>query len=289
MWKLILLFSLLFFFANRQHFDDILFSMVRWWSNPVVFNSTNDITTTNTTNDISENDVFDAGLLPVYEACERWIHKARRYVNMVPANFRSTLQVFQGQEFGGETTQHYVFNFNRNVERLLTELNSLVTFLWRHTDFNHCCVSYLKDSSVNVKGKNYIPKLLKLLFLENIQGYKKHPIILQYCQAKCFRMNKKSNVDNNNNELVMIRCGTIASTFGNVVAILRAGICSYIVTKDMNDAAAKELVESARSSRTLNIISPMISVLRAMENRKPNSREPKLGSDFLITIDSFIY
>jgi hypothetical protein len=241
--------------SSAEKFDSLMKSMVGWWSMPV-----------------AEEEL---GLQQVLNAAEDWIyHAARRHVEMVPGNLRAALQVFDGQEVG-EVAQNYVYNFRHDESRVLDEVKELLSFVWRHP--GNLLLSF--KHSVNASNTLLVPSILQVLLQEKVQGFNSHPLVVEYCLARCFR--KKAD------ELYMPSCGDSSSAVAAVLSILRAGACSYIVLKGMSDKQAKEFVQNARSSRVLNIISPMIRRFRMMERRKPKLRMLTVSPEGGIAVDGF--
>jgi hypothetical protein len=124
-----------------------------------------------------------------------------------------------------------------------------------------------------------VPLVLQRLLLEEVPAFDSHPLVVEYCLARCFK--KKAN------QIEMPQCGDIASIVANVLSILRAGICSYMVSSRMSDQQARDLVNATRSSRVLNIISPMIHRLREMQRRKPKRRKLTVSPEGDIAVDGF--
>jgi hypothetical protein len=193
---------------------------------------------------------------------------------MVPGNFRAALQVLPGQEVG-EVTQNVLYSFRHLEALVLPEVICLLKFVWRHP--SNLLASF--KQSVNACDPMLVPAILRVLFLENVQSFNSHPLVMEYCLARCFRMKA--------NQIVMAQCGDNASTVAAVLSILRAGACSYIVLSNMSDQQAKDFVNDVRQSRVLNVISPMIRRLREMQRRKPKRRKTTVSPDCDIAVDGF--
>jgi hypothetical protein len=197
-------------------------------------------------------------------------------VEMVPEHFRAALQVFAGQE-AGKGTQNVLYSFRHLEALVLPEVICLLLFVWRHP--SNLLASFKK--SVNACDPMVVPAILRVLLLESVQSFNSHPLVMEYCLARCFRMKA--------NQIVMAQCGDNASTVAAVLSILQAGACSYIVLSDMSNQQAKDFVNDVRQSRVVNIIVPMIRRLREMQRRAedgaaniceaPQESRAKLPSD----------
>jgi hypothetical protein len=237
------------------NFDSRVRDMVGWWK--------------------MEAGIDELGLLQLVKAATTWIHSsARRLVEMVPGNIRAALQVFAGQEVG-EVNQNFLYSFRHSEALVLPEVICLLMFVWRHP--SNLLASF--KQSVNACDPMVVPAILRELLLENVQSYNSHPLVMEYCLARCFRMKA--------NQIVMAQCGDNASTVAAVLSILRAGACSYIVLADMSDQQAKDFVNDVRQSRVINVISPMIRRLREMQRRKPKRRKTTVSPEGDIAVDGF--
>jgi superfamily II DNA helicase RecQ len=220
--------------------------------------------------------VEELGLLQLLEAATTWIHSSvRRLVEMVPGNLRAALQVFDGQEVG-QVAQNFLYNFRHLEALVLPEVITFLSFVWRHP--SNLLASFKR--SVNASDIKLVPAILQKLLLENVHGFNSHPLVMEYCLARCFRMKA-------NNQVVMAQCGDNASIVAAVLSILRAGACSHIVLSDMSDQQSKDFVQEVRQSRVLNIISPMIRRFREMQRRKPPRRMTTVSPEGDIAVDGF--
>jgi hypothetical protein len=244
-----------FYVSCGLNFDSRVSDMVGWWK--------------------MEAGVEELGLHQVLVAAKTWLNaSARRLVEMVPGNLRAGLQVFDGQEVG-EVSQNYLYSFRHHEKTLLPEIVHLLSFAWRYP--TSLLASFKK--SANARDPKLVPALLGELVLENVEGFTSHPLVVQYCLARCFRMQS--------NKIVMASCGDNASTVAAVLSILRAGICSDIVMLNMSDQQAKDFVQKARQSRVFNIICPMVRRLREMQRRKPKTGRTSVSPEGDIAVDGF--
>jgi len=240
--------------AARGSFDILICSMVDSWKIPP-----------------SEHEHSLRNLL---QASEQWMYgSARRLVEMVPANYRAALQVFGGQDIG-EVSQNYLYTFRHKESLLLVELKHLLSFLWRHP-------SRLMEGCKSMRDGDplLVPAVLLTALMQRMLGFNQHPVAVDYCLSRCFRKNSQ--------KVQMISCGDVASVVASVLSILRAGVCSYMVLSCMPDHHAIPFVQSVRSSRVVNVISPMIRRLRELQRRKPKRRKLTVSPQGDIAVDGF--
>jgi len=241
------------------NFDSDLVAMVDSWSKPVAED--------------------EPDLRRVIEAGEKWILKSARFlVDMVPANLRALLQVFEGQ-LVGDVAHNTVFTFRVKEGPLAYELKLLLAFVWRQPG------NLLLRHKHEVAGSSsdhpmLVPDILQVLLMEKVDdGFNAHPLVVEYCLARCFR--KKFN------RIEMPQAGDSASMVATVMSLLRAAACSYLIMSNMGDAAAKEFVCEARTGRVLNIVSPMIRRLRDLQRKKTSNRMLSVSALGDIAIDEF--
>jgi hypothetical protein len=172
-------------------------------------------------------------------------------------------------------SQNFVYNFRHKESLVLPEVLLFLTYVWRHP--SNLLASF--KQSANARDPKLVPAILRELVLEEVHGCNTHPLVMEYCLARCFRV--KSN------KIVMAQCGDNASTVAAVLSILRAGVCSYIVLSNLSDQKAKDFVTAVGQSRVINVIAPMIRRLREMQRRKPKLRKTTVSPEGDIAVDGF--
>lgn len=241
---------------SRGNFDSLVSDMVDWWHKPVT------------------DDEFE--LTKLHEFGKKWIYStARRLTEMVPGNFRAALQIMDGQDVG-ETNQNFLYSFRHKESLVLPEVNRLLSFVWRH--HGNMVVNLLERTGS--RETMIVPCILQELLLEESPSFDSHPMLVEYCLARCLRRKGDGS-------LVMPQCGDVASIVATVMSILRAAVCSHMVYARMSDKVAKEFVMRAKSSRVLNIIAPVIRRLREMQRRKPKRRKLTTSPEGDISVDGF--
>jgi superfamily II DNA/RNA helicase len=227
-------------------------------------------------------DARELQLADLLERAKTWLFdRARHEVGMIPANYRAAIQVFDGQAVG-DVAINFTYTFRHFEANLHPELISLLTFVWRRSNQSRDTVLEPFHRTYNLHRQNayFLPRLLQALFVERVGSGFEHPIIVEYCLARTFRKN--------GNQLTMIKCDLISSQVAATMALLRAGLCSAILSyPDTMDSFAKAMCQEARTSRVANILCPFIRQLKEMHQRKGTKRLNTISPDGDIAVDGF--
>lgn len=219
----------------------------------------------------------DEDMHNLLRAAENWLCEiAWLHTGMVPGNLRAALMVFEGNTVG-DVSQNITFSFRRDAAKMLPELHSLLCFAWQHPRSN-----LKRILTTNAAGTEYfIPAILTELHLETVESLQEHPLIFEYCLVRAFFVSHDA--------LAMRSCGQLASIAGTVLYLIRAGVCSSLVSIRGNDCSrlCEARVQSARDSVAANLISPLIRQMREMQSLKPNKRKVTVSSDRTIAVDGF--
>lgn len=185
----------------------------------------------------------DETLKTLLAAAERWLlNDARHHVGMVSGRHRAALLNFEGQEVA-EVSQNKTYSFRHFERSLLPDLKRLLCFAWRHPR-QPIGVFVGKGGQLLSADSYAVPKILVKLHLESVESFWEHPVAVEYCLARCFRMPRGKQSDSS--ELEMPVCGDIASICSATLSVLRAGICSHLVSlKDGVDTSGYALVQEA--------------------------------------------
>lgn len=226
-----------------------------------------------------ENEVV---LIELLERATTWLfERARDEVGLIPANYRAAIQVFDGQNVG-DVAINFTYTFRHYETNLLAELKYLIAFAWRRSSQTKGQVLSRFQRTYNLHRSNayFVPRLLQALFVEPVGSGFEHPIIVEYCLARAFR-NKISG-------LSMIKCDLASSQVAATMSILRAGLCSTIVSFPTTmDEEAPKLCQQARTSRVSNILCPFIRQLKEMHQRKGTKRFKTVSPEGDIAVDGF--
>jgi hypothetical protein len=229
-----------------------------------------------------DTDSDEPQLADLLERAETWLfNRARNEVGMVPANYRAAIQVFDGQTVG-DVSINFTYNFRHFEANLLPELKSLISFAWRRSQTSKTNVLdvFIRTYDLHQQNAYYLPRLLQALFVERVGSVFDHPVIVEYCLARSFR--------NTENKLSMIKCDTIASQVATTMALLRAGLCSAIISyPNSMDLVATAVCQEARTSRVANILCPFIRALKEMQKRKGTKRMKTISPEGNIAVDGY--
>ena len=211
----------------------------------------------------------------VVTLAEKWLSVySRKQVNDVPANIRAALQVFEGQDVG-EVAQNYTFTMPLDLDKLLRELVQLVLFCIRHPT--------QAGQHVDVTDMYSIPRLLHKMCLQTTPNYSSHPVVVQFCLVRCFRVCK-------NKGLQMVSCQGSSSHCGRVMSLLRAAFCSVLVSiQEGVDDVARNLVQDIRNCRVFNKICPLIRKFREKQRKKPVKTLRTIDPQANICVDGLLF
>jgi hypothetical protein len=228
----------------------------------------------------------DSELAFAMEVSILWITEYYRlHVSQCPANYRAAMVVsFDGQVVG-DTNMCTTFDCRTEIPTLVHVLQPMIAFAWRNPTVRISAIK--REFSGQQRGGDCIPfifsaaipRLLSSLIFEEPDSFFCPTVVERFCLSRCF-YRRQSSLD----DPIMRSCGTAAADVASVLHLLQAGVLSYLVFLEGGDLsrAATSLVNDARSSRVVNIISPMIRQFRDMQGRKPPAK------DGLITVDSDI-
>jgi superfamily II DNA helicase RecQ len=229
----------------------------------------------------------------VLQVANLWLKDyARLHINLVPADLRSALVSFEGQEVG-EVTQNITFTMRFREDKIIDELRRLVTFAWRHDglllqsfrkEIEHITRNnFGKETLKELILNGLIPRLLMTIHLEDIFDVHTPPLAVRYALSRCFQVQK--------DKLTMKECGGSSSRFSALLHLLRAGICGYMAVIESPQflEVGRVLVQQCRKSPVTNLLSPMIRRLRDMKRSKPPIKENFVSSVGDIIVGQFVF
>ena len=210
-------------------------------------------------------------LVDLLTRAKTWLLKeARHMVSLVPGNHRAALLIFEGQD-PNEIKQNTTFTHRAKDSPLLLEMLYFLRFAFRHSRRNEF------DWSQSV------PEILMSMLLEKTPNFMKHTIAIEYCLYRSLRITT-------NNKLTMSCCKVVASQVSATLSILRSGVCSFLCFIQADaDCRSSEIVATARSARTSNILAPMIRRLRESGRRKPKKRMCTVSPEGDIAVDGYLF
>jgi hypothetical protein len=228
-------------------------------------------------------DEGDLNLADLLVRAETWLLDRARYdVGCVPANYRAAIQVFDGQDVGSVAV-NYTYTFRHFEKSLLAEMKTMLCFAWRRSDQLPArnVLAGFKLSYDSIRHDPFlVPKILHSLAIESLPNFFQHPVVVEYCLARCFRKRGAN--------LTMIKCDSTSTQVAATMSILRAGVCGYLCSKtDCADESALEQVRLFRTSRTANVLSPFTRTLKEMSIQKGVKRMKSVSPEGDILVQSF--
>lgn len=222
-------------------------------------------------------------LCDLLRLAKTWLfERARGETSLVPANFRAAIMVFDGQSVG-DVAVNITYNFRHFESNLQNELYSLLRFAWRRTSHppRRNVLAPMKEAyHLRRLVPSLIPSILHALFVERVSDFYTHPVLVEYCLARCFR--KRGDV------LSMIKCDLTCSQVAATISILRAGICGYLCSSvDGGDRFAFQVVSDVRTSRLANVLCPFIRHLKEMHLQKGVKRMKTVSPEGDIAVQGF--
>ena len=205
----------------------------------------------------------------LYHQGENWLTaQAALHVQMVPANYRSRLLVFDGARSPNAIS---TFTFTAYPKRLLPEFKKLLSFLCQS---NHKLLPLTRD----------IPSLLAKLCLETVDSVQHHTTVMTYCAGRVVRGQEGSET------LSVWSPSYIATMLSAILAMLRASICSmiYFMGRGYHEKASR-LVENVQNSITVNFLASTIRRMRWRESLTPSSRKVSIQDNYDILVDGFMF
>ena len=205
----------------------------------------------------------------LYHQGENWLTaQAALHVQMVPANYRSRLLVFDGARSPNAIS---TFTFTAYPKRLLPEFKKLLSFLCQS---NHKLLPLTRD----------IPSLLAKLCLETVDSVQHHTTVMTYCAGRVVRGQEGSET------LSVWSPSYIATMLSAILAMLRASICSmiYFMGRGYHEKASR-LVENVQNSITVNFLASTIRRMRERESLTPSSRKVSIQDKYNILVDGFMF
>ena len=212
------------------------------------------------------------------------VERVRLETSMVPANYRAAIMVFEGQD-EGDVKQNSTYNFRHHSAGLVPELSSLLKFAWRRSDQLSGCVTLLpfKEFFLEMQLNPFlVPRILHALLVEPVRNLFQHPIMVEYCLARCFR--KRNGI------LSMVKADLSSSQVAAVISLLRAGTCGFLLSLDnMVQQVAPNACRLARGGVVMNLMCPFIRILKEMHAAKTKRRITTVAPSGDIAVDGFLF
>lgn len=242
----------------------------------------------------SANQPAEDGILFKWlEAGREWLGKyAAGHIANVSANVRSRLAEFEQKELDGGIVGARTFVLRRGVPRLMHELDAVLRFFYRYptTLFdNYKSRDVLNASKKEMIESAIIPKILFTAAAEEPDDHGKLPVACLYCLSRGF------TTKGGGLELAMNECGWFASRISELLHLLRAGVCGYLVTlsgtKSNSQLTVQEMdiVGRIQNGRVTNLLAPYIKRLRDLNGRKPPLKSNTVNANGDITSGGFTF
>jgi hypothetical protein len=234
----------------------------------------------------------DGILFKWLEAGREWLgNYAAGHIANVSANVRSRLAEFEQREVDGSVVGTRTFTLRRGIPRLMNELDAALRFFYRYptTLFDAFKSTGIRNATkISMIESAIIPKILFTAAAEEPDSHGRLPVACLYCLSRGF--SSKSGID-----LSMNECGWFASRISAVLHLLRAGVCGYLVTLSVNNAAdflsvqEMEIVNRIQNGRVTNLLAPYVKRLRDLNSRKPPVKSNTVNSNGDITSGGFTF
>ena len=231
----------------------------------------------------------------VLRIAEVWIREyAKTQVDLLPGDVRSILLNFNvnlGEEDDTfrATNGMMGFTLRKNLDVLWKMLSPMICFIWRYPTpifsqlkfeayqifqrENLGLVGHRNEEGKGagtgdclVAGMSIVPRLLMTCVLEEPADIMTSTVGVKFALSLGFRIQRKRE------QLEMVNIASISSKMATVLHLLRVSVCAVISLwrKQRWGEEARRLVRSSQSSRTINVIAPMINLLRREVNKRPS-------------------
>ena len=237
----------------------------------------------------------DPVLVKWMEAGTLWLNNyAAPHIANVSANVRSRLAEFEQKELDGAVVSTGTFVLRRGIPRLISELHSLLRFLFRYpTVLFQKYKKEVESPAFDLKcmiEHAIVPRILYTAVSEEPLTHGELPLACRYALSLGFSFKKVL--------LTMNVCGWFSSRISALMHLLRAGVCGYLVTLSLANtpdstghlsSEEMEIVRAVQNGRVTNLLAPYVKRLRDMNCRKPVKKTHTVNGNGDITCGAFTF